>query len=201
MALPLIHILSSVPDCGRELRNSNLIHRIIIINHKTFHHHEDRDANSQSSVDTSSSSTLPHLPPNAVIPKDPAPSAKGVSNGPSLGRSILEAFGKEILELVSDQFLDLAMELRLKAINIRGLLNLLAKAERLGYSETDIIDDEEAIRRVQKAHEGSRSCLDAIGASQPPGMKISHARSDCTALSLPSSPIEEFREPKRLKAI
>ena len=94
-------------------------------------------------VDTSSSSTWPHPPSDAIISKDAASSIGNVSNDPSLGRSILEAYGKEIFEFASDRFLDLAILLRLKTINAGDLVNLLAKAERLRYSKTDVIRDED----------------------------------------------------------
>jgi hypothetical protein len=37
------------------------------------------------------------------------------------------------------------MAWRLKAIEARDLVNLLAKAERLGYSETDVVNHDETV--------------------------------------------------------
>jgi hypothetical protein len=80
-----------------------------------------------------------------VISQDAAPLIGKASNDSSLVRSILAAFGKEILEFASDRFLDLALELQLKIISTRDLVILLAKADRLGYSETDIIDNKKTV--------------------------------------------------------
>jgi hypothetical protein len=52
-----------------------------------------------------------------------------------------DTHGKEILECVSEPFLDLATALRLETINARDLVSLLAKAGRLGYRDTNIIED------------------------------------------------------------
>ncbi|KAI1470185.1 uncharacterized protein F4812DRAFT_457577 [Daldinia caldariorum] len=46
-----------------------------------------------------------------------------------------------ILEKASDYFLDLALERRLRTIDARSLINALARAERLGYENSDILDD------------------------------------------------------------
>ncbi|KAF4123404.1 hypothetical protein GMORB2_6105 [Geosmithia morbida] len=44
-----------------------------------------------------------------------------------------------ILSKASSQFLDKAMEARLKSIDARSLVNALARAERLGYDENDVV--------------------------------------------------------------
>jgi hypothetical protein len=62
-----------------------------------------------------------------------------------LVHAILETYNKDILKSVSDQFLDLVIKLRLKTISIRDLVNLLAKAKRLNYSKTDVINNKEAV--------------------------------------------------------
>ena len=98
--------------------------------------------------------------PSFHAPKDAAPSIKSAANGPSLLPSILDVHGREILERASDQFLDVAMALRLETINARDLVNLLDKAGRLGYSETDVDDDGEAVRPVDEVHQGARIRLD-----------------------------------------
>jgi hypothetical protein len=44
--------------------------------------------------------------------------------------------------------------MRLKTINARELVGLLAKAKRLSYSKTDIINDKDNVYLVQVACEG-----------------------------------------------
>jgi hypothetical protein len=70
---------------------------------------------------------------------------KKAATGLSFVRVILETYNKDILKSVSDQFLDLVIKLRLKTISVRDLVNLLAKAKRLDYSETDVINNKEAV--------------------------------------------------------
>ena len=50
-----------------------------------------------------------------------APSIGKAAVGSPLVRTILEAYGKEILESASEQFLDLALEMRLQTISAREL--------------------------------------------------------------------------------
>lgn len=84
-------------------------------------------------------------------------SSYAISDAASIGKAatgsplvcaILESYGKEILESASDQFLDLAVGVRLQTISARELVKLLAKANRLGYQETDIVDDETYARLI-----------------------------------------------------
>ncbi|KAJ8110969.1 hypothetical protein ONZ43_g5736 [Nemania bipapillata] len=49
-----------------------------------------------------------------------------------------------IFEKCSDEFLDKALEKRLTTIDARSLINALARAERLGYENSDILDDRQA---------------------------------------------------------
>jgi len=130
----------------------------------------------QSSVDNSSSSTWPCLPPNAIISKDTAPSIGKAATSSPLVRSILDAYSKEILKSASDQFLDLAVGVRLQTIGAKGLVKLLAKAKRLGYQETDIIDDEEGVCPVQEANAGSRSKPNEIETPKPRATLASQRR-------------------------
>jgi len=116
----------------------------------------------QRSIDPDSSS-------HATIDAVTAPSIGQAATGSRLVRAILESYGKEILESASEQFLDLAVEVRLQTISARELVKLLAKANRLGYQETDIVDDENGARLVQGGNENSRSKPDAIGTPKPPG--------------------------------
>ncbi|OTB18499.1 hypothetical protein K445DRAFT_20057 [Daldinia sp. EC12] len=53
----------------------------------------------------------------------------------------LNELASEILEKASDYFLDMALEKRLRTIDARSLINALARAERLGYENSDILDD------------------------------------------------------------
>ena len=46
-----------------------------------------------------------------------------------------------VVEKAPDSLLDKAMAKRLGTISARSLLNMLARAERLGYDESDIIDE------------------------------------------------------------
>jgi hypothetical protein len=80
----------------------------------------------QSSIASDSSS---HATSDAVT----APSIGKAATGSPLVRTILESYGKEILESASEQFLNLAVEVRLQTISARELVKLLAKANRLGY--------------------------------------------------------------------
>ncbi|KAI0898435.1 hypothetical protein F4806DRAFT_494095 [Annulohypoxylon nitens] len=53
----------------------------------------------------------------------------------------LDELADEILEKASNFFLDRALEKRLRTIDARSLINALARAERLGYENSDIIED------------------------------------------------------------
>ncbi|KAI0889859.1 uncharacterized protein GGS22DRAFT_149314 [Annulohypoxylon maeteangense] len=53
----------------------------------------------------------------------------------------LDELADEILQKASDYFLDCALERRLKTIDARSLINALARAERLGYENSDVIED------------------------------------------------------------
>merc|ERR1711964_586497 len=107
------------------------------------------------------SSIAPHSSSNATSDAVTAPSVGKAATGSPLVRAILESYGKEILESASEQFLDLAVEVRLQTISARQLVKLLANANRLGYQETDIVDDENGARPVQGGNANSRSKPDA----------------------------------------
>ncbi|KAI1083141.1 hypothetical protein F5B20DRAFT_528719 [Whalleya microplaca] len=53
----------------------------------------------------------------------------------------LDELVDNILGRASDDFLDRAMEKRLRTIDARSLINALARAERLGYENSDVLDD------------------------------------------------------------
>lgn len=109
-------------------------------------------------------------------------------------RAILEAYGKEILESASEQFLDLALEVRLQTISARELVRLLAKANRLGYQETDTVDDENGAPPVQGGNADSSSKPDAIGTPKPPGAIAGQCRPHSATSSQPLS-LEKARAP------
>lgn len=48
-----------------------------------------------------------------------------------------------LLSKASDAFLDAALELRLKSIDAKRLINALARAERLGYEPSDVVGEED----------------------------------------------------------
>jgi hypothetical protein len=123
----------------------------------------------ENSVDPSSSSTWPYSPGDAATPRDATPSIGKVSSGLSLVHSILKDYSKEILKSASDQFLDLAARLQLQKISGKELVKLLVEAGRLGYKETDIIDEETGVCSAQEANAGSRSKPDVIATPKPPG--------------------------------
>lgn len=53
----------------------------------------------------------------------------------------LDEIAEAILEKCSDNFLDRALEKRLNTIDARSLINALARAERLGYESSDVLED------------------------------------------------------------
>ncbi|KAI0851529.1 hypothetical protein F5Y00DRAFT_230009 [Daldinia vernicosa] len=63
-----------------------------------------------------------------------------------LSTADLNELVNEILEKASDYFLDQALEKRLRTIDARSLINALARAERLGYENSDVLDDQKGNR-------------------------------------------------------
>jgi hypothetical protein len=53
----------------------------------------------------------------------------------------IDEISDAILDRCSEQFLDRAMERRLTTIDARSLINALARAERLGYENSDVLED------------------------------------------------------------
>ena len=53
-----------------------------------------------------------------------------------------------------EQFLDLAVATWLETISARELVHLLVKAGRLGYRETDVVENDADGPLVHDAHEG-----------------------------------------------
>ncbi|KAH8742877.1 hypothetical protein F5883DRAFT_667023, partial [Diaporthe sp. PMI_573] len=54
----------------------------------------------------------------------------------------IDAVASRLLSKASDSFLDAALELRLKSIDAKRLINALARAERLGYEPSDVVGEE-----------------------------------------------------------
>jgi hypothetical protein len=153
-------------------------------------------SSAQSSIVPHSSSTWSHTTSDTVTLKGASPSIGKAATGSPLVRAILESYGKQILESASDQFLDLAVRVRLQTISERELVKLLAKAKRLGYQETDIIDDEDGVRPVQEANAGSRSKPNGIETPKPRATIAGQRRPFSTASTQPPS-LEESRAPNR----
>jgi len=55
----------------------------------------------------------------------------------------IDAISGALLDKCSDEFLDRALERRLKTIDARSLINALARAERLGYENSDVLEDQQ----------------------------------------------------------
>ena len=136
--------------------------------------------------------------PSSIATSDAvtAPSIGKAATGSPLVRAILESYSKEILESASEQFLDLAVEVRLQTVSASQLVKLLAKANRLGYQETDIVDDENGARPVQGGNANSRSKPDATRTPKPPTAIAGQCRPHSTAPSQPLS-LEKSRAPNR----
>jgi hypothetical protein len=151
-------------------------------------------------MSSAQSSTVPHSSSYATSDAVTAPSIGKAATGSPLVRAILESYGKEILESASEQFLDLAVEVRLQTIGASELVKLLAKANRLGYQETDIVDDENGARPVQGGNANSRSkpgaIGTAIGTAKPPAAIAGQRRPRSIAPSQPLS-LEKSRAPNR----
>jgi hypothetical protein len=143
--------------------------------------------------------------PSSIAPHSSSHSTSDAVTTPSIGKAatgspliyiILESYNKEILESASEQFLDLAVEVRLQTISASQLVKLLAKANRLGYQETDIDDNENGARPVQGGNANARSKPDATGTPKPPTAIAGQCRPHSTAPSQPLS-LEKSRAPNR----
>jgi hypothetical protein len=151
-----------------------------------------------SFLDGSPDSTLQPSSSEVVTPRAAGrqtcpPKATGDS---SLWRTILDEHGEDILEHASDQFLDLVMSRRLKTIKAEDLVCMLARADRLGYSEVDIFhDDNETVNTIHEAQRIARICLDAT--SNPISRRRDRSDSDCTDSLQPHTSAD--RAAKRLR--
>ncbi|KAF3062261.1 hypothetical protein GL218_03272 [Daldinia childiae] len=63
-----------------------------------------------------------------------------------LSTADLNEVANDVLEKASDYFLDQALEKRLRTIDARSLINALARAERLGYENGDVLDEQKENR-------------------------------------------------------
>jgi hypothetical protein len=129
-------------------RKRTLYFRLQLHSHRPFTTMDIGTPSSQGSIDSPSSAN----PSRAAVFKGAAPSTGRAED--SLLRTILDKHGREMLNFASSQFLDHAMALRLRTIAAKDLVSMLAKAERLGYSETDVISetDDETDQAVHETH-------------------------------------------------
>lgn len=80
----------------------------------------------------------------------------------------LDDIAAVLLEKCSDDFLDKALEQRLKTIDARSLINALARAERLGYENGDIIEDRKEHVRPGLADGNSTPSAPSVRSQPPP---------------------------------
>jgi hypothetical protein len=109
--------------------------------------------------------------PSAIITKGGISPVGTAANERSLWRSILDTHGEEILKCASDQFLDLATALRLESINTRDLVGSLAKAGRLAYKSTNVVDGNAVDCLQHRADEGTQTCLVTLPPSKVPDVE------------------------------
>ncbi|KUI69074.1 hypothetical protein VM1G_04698 [Cytospora mali] len=88
----------------------------------------------------------------------------------------LDQLADRILAKASNSFLDKALELRIKTIEAVPLINALARAERLGYESSDVVDDGSVPAATQPASEhffpsAASPAAHPVPASQP----VSHS--------------------------
>jgi hypothetical protein len=79
----------------------------------------------------------------------------------------LDAVVDRILAKASDSFLDKCLEKRLLTIEAKPLINALAKAERLGYDPSDVVQEDHHERVIpQEAYPGAGPAAAASFAQQ-----------------------------------
>jgi hypothetical protein len=100
-------------------------------------------SSAQSSIVPHSSSTSSFTISDTVTLKGASLSIGKAATGSPLVRAILESYGREILESASDEFLDLAVGVRLQTIDARELVKLLAKAK--GLSAPQVLSTQDAV--------------------------------------------------------
>lgn len=82
----------------------------------------------------------------------------------------IDAVASHILSKASESFLDAALELRLKSIDAKRLINALARAERLGYEPSDVVDEDDDPAASQPPADYYEQVMPAP-APQPPRAK------------------------------
>ncbi|KAI1127937.1 hypothetical protein F5Y10DRAFT_186653 [Nemania abortiva] len=89
----------------------------------------------------------------------------------------IDEIASVILEKCSDQFLDRALEKRLTTIDARSLINALARAERLGYENSDILEDRpEKLAPMAQMHSPGFGRANLIAGTQPQPLPPAHTR-------------------------
>ncbi|KAI0456600.1 hypothetical protein F5B21DRAFT_467205 [Xylaria acuta] len=84
-----------------------------------------------------------------------------------LGPQDLDDIAPVIFEKCSDQFLDRALEHRLGTIDARSLINALARAERLGYTNSDVLEDrQERVVPTAQMHSPEARYTNPVTSSQ-----------------------------------
>ncbi|KAK5657773.1 hypothetical protein OQA88_2846 [Cercophora sp. LCS_1] len=80
----------------------------------------------------------------------------------------LDAVMDQILSKASDSFLDRCLEKRLLTIEAKPLINALAKAERLGYDPSDMVQEDQHERVIpQEAYPGAGATAASFSQRQP----------------------------------
>jgi hypothetical protein len=105
-----------------------------------------------------------------------------------------------ILERCSDQFLDRAMEQRLKTIEARPLINALARAERLGYESSDILEDqkEKVVPAAQMHSPVAHPVTGMPSQHRPPPAQAAPAPAPARAFARSSLPLPEQQPPRQV---
>ncbi|TRX97841.1 hypothetical protein FHL15_001051 [Xylaria flabelliformis] len=93
-----------------------------------------------------------------------------------LGPQDLDEIAPAIFEKCSERFLDRALEHRLGTIDARSLINALARAERLGYTNSDVLEDRrERVVPTAQMHSPETRFTNPVPSSQsqpPPAASI-----------------------------
>lgn len=82
---------------------------------------------------------------------------------------LVEAYGEQLIKAANNEFLDLAMAARLRTIAAKELVFMLAKAERLGYEEQDVVDeeDEDVVPLEKRLSEDASQEADRVAHPKP----------------------------------
>lgn len=85
----------------------------------------------------------------------------------------IDALSDQILAKASNSFLDRALELRIKTIEAVPLINALARAERLGYESSDVVEEPDN-RSVAPTQPVQQRNLPSSSSSTPHPTQIIH---------------------------